>query len=77
MGVLFEYHKEIQEKDLNFDSKYLGLDFFHEKIIVVSNDTSENYPRFYRQSLEKLARERRKLSKIQKGVKTEINNNLK
>ncbi len=67
VSVLFEYHEEIQEKDLNSDSLYLGLDFSMKELFVGSDESSANYPRFYRNSLDKLAREQRKLSKMQKG----------
>ncbi len=60
-SVLFEYQEKIQEKDLNFDSLYLGLDFSMKELFVASDETSANYPIFYRQYLEKSGREHRKI----------------
>ncbi len=67
VSVLFEYDEKIQDKDLKSDSNYLGLDFSMKELFVASDGTSAKYPRYYRQAQEKLLREQRKLSKMQKG----------
>ncbi len=64
VSVLFEYHEKIQEKELN---NFVGLDFSMKELFVASDGTSAKYPRYYRQSQEKLSREQRKLSKMKKG----------
>lgn len=63
-SILFEYENQVQKTE---PQKFLGLDFSMHELYVASDGTSANYPRFYRQALEKLEREQRKLSKMQKG----------
>lgn len=45
----------------------LGLDYSSHDFYVDSNGNVANYPRFYRQSEEKLAKEQRKLSRMRFG----------
>lgn len=45
----------------------VGLDFSMSNLYVTSDGERANYPRFYRQSLEKLAKEQRVLSRRKKG----------
>jgi putative transposase len=45
----------------------VGLDFSMKELYVSSDEVFANYPRFYRQALEKLAREQRKLSRRKEG----------
>ncbi len=45
ISILFEYHEEIQEKDLKSDSNYLGLDFSMKELYIGSDGTSAQYPR--------------------------------
>lgn len=59
-SILFEYESQVSERDLN---KFLGLDFSMHELFVASDGTSADYPRFFRKSQQKLARECRKLSK--------------
>ena len=63
-SILFEYEQEIQQKELK---NFIGLDFSMHELYVTSDNTKACYPRFYRQAQEKLTREQRKLSKMQKG----------
>ena len=63
-SILFEYEKQVEQKELN---NFVGLDFSMKELYVASDNSSACYPRFYRQAQEKLAREQRKLSKMQKG----------
>lgn len=44
----------------------VGLDFSMKELFVSSDGDFANYPRYYRQALEKLEKEQRKLSKSQK-----------
>ncbi|MGG0492144.1 transposase [Priestia megaterium] len=64
ISVLTEYEKEIEKKDLE---KVVGLDFAMDGLFVDSEGRKANYPKFYRQSLDKLAKEQRKLSRKKKG----------
>lgn len=45
----------------------IGLDYSSPKLYVASDHSEGNYPRFYYQSEEKLAKEQRKLSHMKKG----------
>ncbi len=56
ISILTEYEKEIKRKEIE---KVVGLDF--------SMGEKANYPKFYRQILNKLAKEQRKLSRKKKG----------
>jgi putative transposase len=59
---------EFEEVTKQIDSKnVVGLDFSMSDLYVTSDGERANYPRFYRQSLEKLAKEQRVLSRRKKG----------
>ena len=64
VSILTEYEHEPVEKDI---SNVIGLDFSMNHLFVDSEGETANYPRFYRQSLEKLAKEQRILSRRKKG----------
>ncbi len=64
VSVLFEYENQVQEQALQ---TFLGLDYSMHELYKDSNGNEPCYPRYYRQSEKKLAREQRKLSKMQKG----------
>ena len=64
VSVLFEYENQVPKAEPH---NFLGLDFSMHELFVTSDGTSAQYPRFYRRALEKLKREQRKLSKMQKG----------
>lgn len=66
VSVLFEYENQVQEKELH---NFLGLDFSMHELYKDSNGLEPNYPRYYRKSEQKLKREQRKLSLMQKGSK--------
>jgi putative transposase len=65
-SILYEYEANIIPVE---PVKFVGLDFSMKQLYVSSDGQLAAYPRFYRQSLEKLAREQRKLSRRQKGGK--------
>ena len=65
-SVLFEYENKIQEQELH---DFLGLDFSMHGLYKDSNGNEPAYPRYYRQAEERLKREQRKLSLMQKGSK--------
>ena len=64
VSILFEYESQIEKKEVE---RSAGLDFSMPKLFVSSDGYSCEYPRFYRKTEEKLAREQRKLSKMEKG----------
>lgn len=64
ISILTEYKKEIETKEIE---KVVGLDFAMDGLFVDSEGEKANYPKFYRQILEKLAKEQRKLSRKKKG----------
>lgn len=63
-SVLFEYENQVQ---LIEPHSFLGLDFSMHELYKDSNGNEPCYPRYYRQAENRLAREQRKLSKMQKG----------
>lgn len=68
-SLLYEYKADIVEinPDNVAEDRILGIDFSMKELAVLSNGTSASYPGYYRKSMEKLAREQRKLSKCRKG----------
>ena len=73
-SVLFEYENQIQEQELH---DFLGLDFSMHGLYKDSNGNEPAYPRYYRQAEERLKREQRKLSLIQKGSKNRSKQRIK
>ena len=63
-SILYEYDADITPVE---PVDVLGLDFSMSELYVDSNGNQPNYPKPYRQALEKLAREQRKLSRRKKG----------
>ena len=49
------------------EKKYLGIDYAMDCLAVLSDGTREDYPKFYRKTEEKLAKEQRKLSHCIRG----------
>lgn len=72
-SILFEFKKDIQPIKIK---TFVGLDFSMKELFVASDGSSACYPRYYRLSLDKLAKEQRRLSKMQKAVITETKNAL-
>ncbi|GAM14306.1 mobile element protein [Mesobacillus selenatarsenatis SF-1] len=64
ISILTEYKKEIESKEIE---KIVGLDFAMDGLFVDSEGEKANYPKFYRQMLDKLAIEQRNLSRKKKG----------
>lgn len=64
ISILTEHEKEIETKEVE---KVVGLDFAMDGLFVDSEGEKANYPKFYRLMLEKLAKERHKLSRKKKG----------
>lgn len=65
ISILTEYDQEIATVEV---TRVVGLDFAMNGLYVESEQGKKaNYPRFYRQKLEKLAKEQRVLSRRKKG----------
>ena len=73
-SVLFEYENQIQKQELH---DFLGLDFSMHGLYKDSNGNEPAYPRYYRQAEERLKREQRKLSLMQKGSKNRSKQRIK
>ena len=73
-SVLFEYENKIQEQELH---DFLGLDFSMHGLYKDSDGNEPAYPRYYRQAEERLKREQRKLSLMQKGSKNRSKQRIK
>ena len=73
-SVLFEYENKIQEQELH---DFLGLDFSMHGLYKDSNGNEPAYPRYYRQAEERLKREQRKLSLMQKSSKNRSKQRIK
>lgn len=63
-SLLFEFDKQVINKKLDPQSS-LGLDYSSPKFYVDSNGNSPDKLRFYRENEPKLAKEQRKLSKME------------
>ena len=64
ISILVEYEKEITQKK---SEKVVALDYSSPSFYHSSEDEKANYPRYYRLSEEKLAKEQKKLSRKNKG----------
>ena len=63
-SINFQYKKEVEQVQ---PESYLGLDFAMSDFYVDSEGNKGNYPKFFRNSQEKLAKEQKKLSRMVKG----------
>ena len=73
--LVFKYHRWVfEEKELQ---KFLGLDFSMHELYRDSNGKEPAYPGYYRNAEKKLAREQRKLSKMQKSSNNRNKQRLK
>lgn len=74
VSMLYAYESQIEAvKPVTF----IGLDYSMTQLYVPSEGEPAQYPRYYRQSLEKLKREQRKLSHCQKRSKNRNKQRLK
>ncbi len=64
VSILTEYEKEIVQKEVQ---SVVGLDLAMAELYVSSEDEKANYPRFYRQMLDRLAKVQRVLDRHVKG----------
>lgn len=63
-SIQFEYEKKIEQVE---PANFLGLDYAMSDFYVDSEGVKGNYPKFFRASQKKLAKEQRKLSKMVRG----------
>lgn len=66
VSILVEYDKVIPQIELSKD-RAIGLDYASHSFYVDSQGREADYPKFYRKSQNKLAREQRKLSNMKYG----------
>ncbi|WP_078409976.1 RNA-guided endonuclease TnpB family protein [Priestia abyssalis] len=66
VSILTEYEKEITKIEIK---NVVGLDFAMDGLFVDSEGEKANYPKYYRQTEEKLAKEQRILSRRKKDSK--------
>lgn len=67
ISLLLEIYEEPKEFELKENLKVLGLDYSSSSFYIDSEGREGEYPKFYRKSQKRLAREQRKLSKQKKG----------
>jgi putative transposase len=65
-SILYEYEANVQPVE---PVNIIGLDFSMKELYVASDGCAAEYPRFYRQALDRLAKEQRKLSCRKQGGK--------
>ena len=73
-SILYEYESQIEAIQ---PETFIGLDYSMQELYISSDGETAAYPRYYRQSLDKLRREQRKLSHCQKGSKNRSKQRLK
>ena len=66
ISILVEYEAKIPHPTIDIDN-LLGLDMDMKNLFTDSQGNRAEYPRYYRQMQDKLAREQRKLSKCKRG----------
>lgn len=77
ISILLKYEKEMINKKITDESQVVGLDFSMKELYYSTEGKIANYPRYYRNSLEKLAIEQRKLSRKKKGGKNREKQRIK
>jgi len=73
-SILYEYDRKIQTVN---PETFLGLDYSMKELIVSSDGKRAEYPGYYRQALEKLKREQRKLSGCERGSRNRNKQRIK
>lgn len=73
-SVLFEYENQVQEQT---PQTFIGLDYSMHELYKDSDGNEPQYPEYYRQAENKLKREHRKLSLMQKGSKNRDKQRIK
>lgn len=73
-SVLFEYENQVSQIA---PQTFIGLDFSMHELYIDSSGNEPQYPRYYRKSEQKLKREQRKLSLMQKGSRNRNKQRIK
>jgi putative transposase len=76
ISVLVEYEQEIPQIVVN-QNNIIGLDMDMKNLYTDSNGTRAEYPRYYRQMLDKIKKEQKKLSKRKIGSNNRTKQKLK
>ena len=72
-SLLYEVpESESQAEGAQGEKRYLGIDYAMDGLAVMSDGTRAEYPKYFRQAEEKLAREQRKLSHCEKGSRNYV-----
>ena len=74
VSLLHEYEAQVQEREI---FRYLGMDYTMHELYKDSSGGSADYPGCYRKAEEKLKREQKKLSRMQKGSKNREKQRIK
>lgn len=74
VSILYAYESGIEAIK---PETFIGLDYSMQELYISSDGETAAYPRYYRQSLDKLRREQRKLSHCQKGSKNRSKQRIK
>ena len=64
VSILFEYENQVSQI---VPEKFIGLDFSMSQLYIDSNGNEPYYPRYYRKTEHKLAKQQRKLSRMTKS----------
>lgn len=76
VSICVQYELKIKENQLNLENS-IGLDYSSHDFYVDSNGGKAEYPRYFRLYQDKLSKEQRKLSKMQKGSNNYLKQRLK
>ena len=68
VSILVEYNNGVEQKPVNLENS-IGIDFSMHSFYVDNQGNECGYPKYYRKSQKKLAREQRRLSRKQLGSK--------
>lgn len=68
VSILVEYNNGVEQKPVNLENS-IGVDFSMHSFYVDNQGNECGYPKYYRKSQKKLAREQRRLSRKQLGSK--------
>jgi len=74
VSILYEYESHVESVQ---PETFIGLDYSMQELYISSDGETAAYPRYYRQSLDQLRREQRKLSHCQKGSKNRSKQRIK
>ena len=76
VSICVQYELNIKENQLDINNS-IGLDYSSHDFYVDSNGSRAEYPRYFRLYQDKLSKEQRKLSKMQRGSNNYLKQRLK